>query len=286
MSFTITGVIDGPLPGGLPKAIQLFALEDIADLSIYQLGSPNNGNLGGTPEFDFPAVTVAAGTTIYVASESVEFANYFGFAPDYTSNVSSINGDDAIELVENGVVEDVFGEVGVDGSGEAWEYLDGWASRNPSEGRSTTFTLSEWDFSGPDALDGATSDTTSASPFPMPSLAMPTALFISEYVEGSSFNKAIEIYNGTGSNIDLAAGNYTLELYSNGSPTPSHSFNLAGTIADGDVFVLANSGADAAILALADETGANGVINFNGDDAIVLRKDGAVIDAFGQIGVD
>ena len=46
-------------------------------------------------------------------------------------------------------------------------------------------------------------------------------LFISEYIEGSSFNKAIEIYNGTGASVDLAAGGYILELYSNGSVTVS-----------------------------------------------------------------
>lgn len=30
----ITGIIDGPLPGGLPKALELTALVGIADLSI------------------------------------------------------------------------------------------------------------------------------------------------------------------------------------------------------------------------------------------------------------
>jgi len=34
-------------------------------------------------------------------------------------------------------------------------------------------------------------------------------LIISEYIEGSSYNKAIEIYNGTGSSVDLSA--YSLE---------------------------------------------------------------------------
>ena len=110
-------------------------------------------------------------------------------------------------------------------------------------------------------------------------------LFISEYIEGSSFNKAIEIYNGTGGAIDLAAGNYTLELYSNGATSPNGTLALTGTIADGDVYVLANSNANGAILAVADITN-NRVINFNGDDAVVLRKNGAVVDAFGQIGVD
>ena len=67
--------------------------------------------------------------------------------------------------------------------------------------------------------------------------------------------------------------------------TASQTMALSGTIADGDVFVLAHASADAAILAQADVTNSS-VINFNGDDAIVLRKGGAVVDAFGQIGFD
>jgi uncharacterized protein len=113
--------------------------------------------------------------------------------------------------------------------------------------------------------------------------AAPTELFISEYIEGSSFNKAIEIYNGTGAAIDLAAGSYTLELYSNGSPTVSQSLALDATVPDGDVYVLAHGSADPAILAVTDIVSSS-VINFNGDDAVVLRKGGEVIDAFGQVG--
>lgn len=115
--------------------------------------------------------------------------------------------------------------------------------------------------------------------------AATTDLLISEYVEGSSFNKAIEIYNGTGAAVNLATGNYVLELYSNGAATPSQSISLTGTLADGDVLVLAHASAAAGILAETDVISSS-VINFNGDDAIVLRKGGAVIDAFGQIGFD
>ena len=120
---------------------------------------------------------------------------------------------------------------------------------------------------------------------PPATAAAPTELFMSEYIEGSSFNKAIEIYNGTGRAIDLAAGGYALELYSNGASAPSQTLALTGAIADADVYVLAHPSADAAILAEADVTSGS-VINFNGDDAVVLRKNGAVIDAFGQIGTD
>jgi hypothetical protein len=43
----ITGVIDGPLTGGVPKAIELYAINTIADLSIYGLESANNGAVNG-----------------------------------------------------------------------------------------------------------------------------------------------------------------------------------------------------------------------------------------------
>ena len=69
------------------------------------------------------------------------------------------------------------------------------------------------------------------------------------------------------------------------APLSANQSSLSGTIADGDVYVLAHTSADPAILAEADVTNSS-VINFNGDDAVVLRKDGAVVDAFGQIGVD
>jgi len=119
-------------------------------------------------------------------------------------------------------------------------------------------------------------------------IAAPTDVFFSEYIEGSGFNKALEIYNGTGAPVDLAAGSYVLQLYTNGSATVSQSVNLTGVIADGDVFVIANGAANAAILAQADATN-NAVLNHNGDDAFVLRKAGAagpVVDSIGQVGVD
>ena len=68
--------------------------------------------------------------------------------------------------------------------------------------------------------------------------AATSELFFSEYIEGSSFNKAVEIYNGTGAAVDLST--YTIELYSNGASTASQSAVLSGSLADGDVFVLAH----------------------------------------------
>jgi predicted extracellular nuclease len=112
----------------------------------------------------------------------------------------------------------------------------------------------------------------------------PTELFFSEYIEGSSNNKALEIFNGTGSAVDLAANSYNVQMYFNGSTTAGLTINLVGTAATGDVHVLAQSSASPVILAQADQT--NGAGWFNGDDAVVLRKGATVIDAIGQVGVD
>jgi predicted extracellular nuclease len=135
---------------------------------------------------------------------------------------------------------------------------------------------------------GALAVVTPVALAPTAAQAAATDLFFSEYVEGTGVNKAIEIYNGTGAAVDLTAGGYRLELYSNGSPTVSQSIALTGVLADGDVLVAANGGANAAILAATDLT-ANAVANWNGDDSIALRKggvSGTIVDAFGQIGTD
>ncbi len=114
--------------------------------------------------------------------------------------------------------------------------------------------------------------------------ATPADLFFSEYIEGSSNNKALEIYNGTGAAVDLAAGGYQVQMFFNGSSSAGLTLALTGTVAAGDVYVLAQSSADPAILAQADLTNGGGW--FNGDDAVVLSNAGGVLDVIGQIGVD
>ena len=167
-NLMISGVIDGPLTGGQPKAIEFYALDYIPDLSTYGFGSANNG--GGTDgeEFTFPAISVNAGEYIYLADNFADFTTFFGFEPDFVDAAAAINGDDALELFFNGVRIDLFGDVDVDGSGEAWEYLDGWAYRNTDEGLNFgNFDVANWTFSGPNALDNETTNATAATPFPI-----------------------------------------------------------------------------------------------------------------------
>ncbi len=106
-----------------------------------------------------------------------------------------------------------------------------------------------------------------------------TDLFISEYIEGLSNNKAVEIYNGTGASVDLSG--YTLRIYVNGGTSPK-SIALNGTLAAGEVYVVAHSSANAAILAKAHQT--SGSLDFNGNDVVALAKNGSNIDVVGNIG--
>lgn len=168
--LVITGVFDGPLDGGLPKGVELVALEDIADLSQFGLGSANNG--GGTDgeEFTFPAVSVTAGTFLYLASEEAGFTSFFGFAPDYVdSYAAGTNGDDAFELFHNGQVVDVLGDINTDGTGTAWDYMDGWIYRVNNTPDSPIFDETQWFTSGTNAWDGELDNATAAVPFPVAS---------------------------------------------------------------------------------------------------------------------
>ncbi len=164
-SLTITGVFDA-LDGSVVKGVELYCNQDIPDLSVYGIGSANNGGGSNGIEFAFPAVPVTAGDFLYVGS-NLAFDTFF--APiatlDYVTAAMLINGDDAIELYENLVLIDLFGDPNLDGTGQSWEYLDGWAYRN-TVGPNVTFTDTEWDYSGVGNLDGAT-NSVSTNPFPI-----------------------------------------------------------------------------------------------------------------------
>ena len=103
-----------------------------------------------------------------------------------------------------------------------------------------------------------------------------TDLFISEYIEGSSNNKAIEIFNGTGQPVNLA--NYSVRLGANGLAW-TNTVTPHGMLANNDVYIIANSGANATILALADTV--SNVTYYNGDDALGLFHGTDLIDVLG-----
>ncbi|MEW5249388.1 ExeM/NucH family extracellular endonuclease [Microbulbifer discodermiae] len=112
--------------------------------------------------------------------------------------------------------------------------------------------------------------------------AQASGLIISEYIEGSGNNKALEIYNGSGFPVDLSG--YSVRVFFNGSESAAANIALEGSLGDGEVFVLAHGDADATVLAEADQLYSGGL--FNGDDAVLLTGPDGWVDVIGEVGSD
>ena len=154
----LVGIVHGPISGA-PKAVELYAVDSIADLSQFSLGTANNGSGSSGPEWTFPSVSVAAGTSIAVSKETPVFTAFFNEAPDFVDDglACNFNGDDAIELFWNGVVIDGYGNPDADGTGSDWEYTLGWAYRDCEGIWSTTMG----------SMSGISNNSSAAFPFPL-----------------------------------------------------------------------------------------------------------------------
>jgi hypothetical protein len=179
----ITEVVDADLPGGLPKFVELTNLGGTTvDLSEFSLGVFSNGSF----TINTGASTVLSGTLAPSASFVVSFENgdvagsssfrtVYGVDADDMSFGAVINGNDTIVLFQgaatgNGsdaTIIDSYGVIGTDGAGTAWEYLDGFASRQAgSTTPSAVFVEADWAFSGASALDSADAAAIAAATSP------------------------------------------------------------------------------------------------------------------------
>jgi len=164
-------------------------------------------------------------------------------------------------------------------------YVDGsFYATTPSNGTTYTVTglASETTFSftvlAKDAVDNMSAQSASANETTLGGSTGTPDLFISEYVEGSGTNKALEIANFTGATVNLS--DYTLKLASNANNFSTTYTFTSATLADGDVYVVANSGLDAACQSQQDDVN-NSITGFNGNDAIGLFKNNVLIDIIG-----
>lgn len=145
---------------------------------------------------------------------------------------------------------------------------------------STTDAAGTWEIKNVKVVaNGEGGGTVDPEPEPEPGNA---DLFISEYVEGSSNNKYIEIYNPTNETIDLSS--YSLDLNTNGGESWSKDgggfssySELSGTIGAKSTIVYKH--AEAAIFE--GEATICGAANFNGNDPVGLFKNGTLIDIVG-----
>lgn len=308
LTLFLTTLLMAPGLGALAQATDLFfseyvegssnnkALEiyngtgAVANLSEYVVEVYNNG--AATPNNSLTlsdaVATLADGDVLVIANASADAAILA--VSDITSSVTFFNGDDALALRRNGVIIDVIGVIGSD-PGTQW---GGGAVTTKEHSIRRLAAVCEGDSDGFDNPSDLTNEWEGFAQNTFDGLGAHSAdcvsafaddLLFSEYVEGSSNNKALEIYNGTGAAADLSE--YVVQLYSNGSATPGNTLTLssaAASLADGDALVIANASADPAILAVADIT--SSVTFFNGDDALALVRNGVIIDVIGVIGSD
>jgi hypothetical protein len=146
--INITAVMDFGISGSSGKALMVTANQNIANLSLYQLGSANNG--GGTDgqEYTFPSISVLAGQHIIVCRDSTALSNYFDGCLEQFSGAlyptiiiqdgqfPDGNGNDAYELFNGSAIIDIFGELTFSGGSSnynlPWVYRDSWAWKNPN----------------------------------------------------------------------------------------------------------------------------------------------------------
>ena len=237
-ALILTGVYDAQPAGAGVKGIELKALTDIPDLSIFGVGSASNGGGSDGVEITLPAISVTAGDCIYVANDSTLFNDFFGGFPIATGNGVSINGDDAIELFENNVPIDVFGEISHSGGSLPWSYLDGWVYRKDGTGPDgTVFQMNNWIFSGENALDDQATNASAVIPFPecQYSSVAPTMPVASDDNASTDINESVDInvlINDITPNqltsmtvtIDPANGTVTVNGLDNITYTPNTDF--------------------------------------------------------------
>lgn len=261
-NLVITGIIDGPLPGGFPKGLELYVVNDIADLSAYGIERAGNGDVPtGTQTYTFPADSYTAGDFIYISPEIPYFTQYLGIAPTYevTGGELNNNGDDVVILYANGSVTDAIGDG--DGTGTAWEYLDGWAYRIDGEGPNATFNDTEWMYSGINALDGCDlgDDTGTnagcASMFPTGTYSPVTntdpTVNITFPFSGDSFDTGTTsvdvewtVENAPGATVNITVTTNGTPVTTNGVTSP---FTISPT-ADGDTYIVTLELVDGGVL--------------------------------------
>lgn len=173
-NLIISEVVDGTLPSiGYPKFVEITNCDTVdVDVSVYNIGLYNGGNplLRASRGYTMSGVLAPGDTYVLSFENSTNrscdpdvtcFEFVYGFVPDQSQG-PFINGDDTLALFlgqatgdgSDAILIDVYGVPGGDGTGEVWEYLDGYSNRLPGSSASAVFDAKQWDIGGVDSLEG------------------------------------------------------------------------------------------------------------------------------------
>ncbi|MCL1092216.1 endonuclease [Shewanella kaireitica] len=269
----ITEYIEG---GGFNKAIELYNSGDAAQsLNGYKLVRYKDGATTTTEMVAFTDQEIPA-KGILVVRHTDAVLNLDASVTEMIGGLQQ-NGTDAVALLNGDTVVDIVGAVPTPkdwGKDVTLRRSDTASSMVAKD----TFDENDWTSQPKDTVDGFGCIGDNACTF----VEEPGVLLITEYVEGGSYNKAIEVSNVGGSTLNLDDSEYKLAIYFNGATeiTDSTVVNLTGSLDVGKSLVFHHSSAAEAFKVGTAHT----VAKFSGDDALVLTKDGAVIDSIGKVG--
>lgn len=243
-SLFISEVAD-PLDDYSGRFIELFNAGSLAvdfSTSVFYLSRQSNG---GTSWGDVQLTgTVAAGEAYVIGGSA--FASLYGFTPDLETGILIGNGDDTYAIFRDGdhstgVVHDIFGVIGVDGTGEPWEYEDSRAERvEEILVPNSTWTAAEWEIvtAGIADCDPGTHNGSSVSDTVPP----PGDYSIAIQNETAEINQVVEVIVSVG---ELTASDniisYQFDLGFESSVLEYSGYSVEGTLADGGTLAV-NSG--------------------------------------------
>lgn len=280
--------------GSVNVVLKLILEPTVADGKVIQffIDADQHGfeTIGISSEFApaFAADVVGNNITINVAATELNFST----EPTNVYVDDMITPAVVVEAIDaNGNIDtDYVTDIAITATGAT---LVGTPSETPTAGVATFNALSFSNEGTGVTLTAASGTLTNAVSATFDVTTEPEKdLFFSEYIEGGSYNKALEIYNGTGTDVDLS--DYVIRVSNGGDPWEEVFVFPEFTLSNGDVYVLAHEDAVADILAEADSVvldpyggGTTAVANFNGNDARALCKvvgtDTTIIDIIGDI---
>ena len=150
-------------------------------------------------------------------------------------------------------------------------------------------TDSDTDSGEPETPEGqcsSNSDCSGSTPYCSISTSqcIANAVFITEYVEGSGNNKAIEIYNGSKSAIGLSS--YTIQQANNGNDwgyTNNYIYTFSvSQLASGATFTVCHASSGDILLSKCNDLATGSTLAFNGDDGMALFNGTSIVDQIGN----
>ena len=190
--MVLGGLVDMTLPNGNEiKGIELWANQDITDISHYGIEISQNGNGSSGIINTLPASSVSSGEKILISPDVQAYSDYFGNCFENYDEIINIpsssgfdfDGNDAVSLYFNNEIIERFGHPHINGNGTAWDYSNSWAYKDSSLG-SFNFSGGSWLFG--DANCGNSTNYLYDSPCPYPICA--NYLSTAKTIESATLN--------------------------------------------------------------------------------------------------